>query len=301
MSSSISSEVKDYPHLTLVTDKKASGFPNDINQSQFDSFVLFKKACKDQKLIPNFNYYDDYYLLKFCRARKFDLEKVLIMFKNFLKWREKENVDKIDEIFTFDERLRVKKIYPHGYHKTDKLGRPIYIELISKINLDELFKTTTDERLIKYYVQEYERLMKYRFPSCSKRMGKIIDQSFTILDLEGIGVTNLIGRTRKFLSIATKIGQDYYPENMGIMFLINTSSFFTLLWSIVKKFLDPKTVGKIQIEGKNYRNKLLEFVHEDDLPNIVGGNCTCSHIEGGCLFSDIGPWNPIGGLSNSPY
>ena len=301
MSSSISSEVKDYPHLTLVRDKKASGFSNDINQSQFDSFIVFKKACKDQKLIPNFNYYDDYYLLKFCRARKFDLEKVLIMFKNFLKWREKENVDKIDEIFTFDERLRVKKIYPHGYHKTDKLGRPIYIELISKINLDELFKTTTDERLIKYYVQEYERLMKYRFPSCSKRMGKIIDQSFTILDLEGIGVSNLIGRTRKFLSIATKIGQDYYPENMGIMFLINTSSFFTFLLSIVKKFLDPKTVGKIQIEGKNYRNKLLEFVHEDDLPNIVGGNCTCSHIEGGCLFSDIGPWNPIGGLSNSPY
>ncbi len=300
MSNKISSNITDYPHLTLVDNKKASGFPDEINKFQFDNFILFKKECMKQKLIPNFNYYDDYYLLKFCRARKFDLEKVLIMFKNFLQWRKEKKVDIIDEYFHFDEILKIKKIYPHGYHKTDKLGRPIYIELISKIDLDELFKTTTDDRLVLYYIQEYERLMKYRFPCCSKMMGKIIDQSFTILDLEGIGVSNLFGRTKKFLQIATSIGQDYYPENMGVMFLINTSGFFTFLWAIVKKFLDPKTVSKIKIEGKNYKDKLLELVDEENLPTIVGGSCTCSHIDGGCLFSDIGPWNPSGGIPQMP-
>ena len=123
----ISDNIKDYPHLTLVNNKKATGFPNDINKTQFDNFVLFKKACRDEKLIPNFNYYDDFYLLKFCRARKFELEKVLIMFRNFLNWRKKENIDNIDNIFVMKDLFKLKELYPHGYHKVDKLGRPIYI------------------------------------------------------------------------------------------------------------------------------------------------------------------------------
>ena len=51
--------------------------------------------------------------------------------------------------------MQVKKLYPHGYHKTDKDGRPIYIEMLSQINLKELFKTTTIERLTKYYILTY--------------------------------------------------------------------------------------------------------------------------------------------------
>ena len=297
----ISDKISDYPHLTLVNNKKASGFPNDINKTQFDNFVLFKKACRDQKLIPNFNYYDDFYLLKFCRARKFELDKVLIMFKNFLNWRKKENIDNIDNIFVMKDLMKLKELYPHGYHKVDKLGRPIYIEILSKVKIDEVFKLISDENLIKYYVQEYERVMKYRFPACSKLKGTRIDQSFTVLDVKGIGLSHVFGKTKKFLQIATSIGQDYYPENMGVMFIINCGSFFGLLWNLVKGFLDPKTREKIKVEGSKYQTKLLEFIDSENLPTFLGGSCTCSHIEGGCLYSDIGPWNPEGGIPQQKY
>jgi hypothetical protein len=46
----------------------------------------------------------------------------------------------------------VRKYYPHGYHKTDKNGRPIYIEKIGKINVVELFKVTTPERMLTYMI-----------------------------------------------------------------------------------------------------------------------------------------------------
>ena len=49
-----------------------------------------------------------------------------------------------------------REYYPHGYHKTDKKGRPIYIERIGKLNLENLYKHTTDERLIRYYAKGYE-------------------------------------------------------------------------------------------------------------------------------------------------
>ncbi len=42
--------------------------------------------------------------------------------------------------------------------------------------------------MMKYYVKEYERLMKYRFPACTKAYGQLpIEQGFTILDLKGVG------------------------------------------------------------------------------------------------------------------
>jgi len=192
--------------------------------------------------------------------------------------------------------MEVKKIYPHGYHKTDKIGRPIYIELISKVNLADLFKVTNEERMTKYYIKEYERLMKYRFPACKKKAGKVIEQSLTILDMEGIGISILSGKTKEFVKLASDIGQNYYPEMLGQMFLINTSFFFSAVWTIVKSFIDEKTRNKVSVEKSSYQKKLLELVDPENLPTFLGGTCTCSHIDGGCLYADIGPWNPEGGI-----
>ena len=39
--------------------------------------------------------YDVYYLLRFLRARKFDMEKTILMFNNFMNWRKENDVDHI--------------------------------------------------------------------------------------------------------------------------------------------------------------------------------------------------------------
>jgi hypothetical protein len=39
--------------------------------------------------------YDDYYMLRFLRARKFDMEKTILMFNNFMQWRKDNDVDNI--------------------------------------------------------------------------------------------------------------------------------------------------------------------------------------------------------------
>lgn len=40
--------------------------------------------------------YDDPYLLRFLRARKFDIHKTQIMFVDFIKWRKENDVDNIN-------------------------------------------------------------------------------------------------------------------------------------------------------------------------------------------------------------
>jgi hypothetical protein len=78
--------------------------------------------------------------------------------------------------------------------------------------------------------------------------------------------------------------------------MVNTSWMFALIWNIVKGFVDEKTRNKMTVLKSNYTDELLKWVDKDNLPSIFGGNCNCSHIPGGCMYSDIGPWNPLGGM-----
>jgi hypothetical protein len=150
--------------------------------------------------------------------------------------------------------------------------------------------------MIKYYIKIYERHISKIFPACSKLQGKLIEQGLNIFDVEGLGLSMLTGKTKQFINIATDLCNNNFPEIMGTTILINSSFLFSALWSIVKGFLDEKQINKIKIEKSGYVKKLLEFIEPENLPSFLGGTCTCSQFEGGCLYSDIGPWNPEGGL-----
>ena len=279
------------------TDPKASGFYDQINQPQYDALQKWKAQLKDGNIIQDFVLYDDLFLLRFLRARKFDLVKTMEMFKKFLKWRIDMHVDELRENFEIENLIEIKRLYPHGYHRTDKLGRPIYIELYDKTDVKELFKITTEEKMIKYYIKAYERQIKYIFPACSAVVKRPVEQSCTILDANGIGIFSLIGPIKGFLKLASDIGQDYYPEMLGKMTIVNVGFFFRAIWSMVKGFVDPKTQAKINLLKSNYKDELLQLVDEDKLPSFLGGKCTCDNFVYGCLGSDIGPWNPEGGIT----
>ena len=101
-------------------------------------------------------HFDDYDILRFCRARKFVMEDVQLMWTNFVNWRKENDVENIIETFKYDEMAEVQKVYPHSYHKTDRKNRPIYIERFGMVTPAELWKVTTEERLIKHFIQSYE-------------------------------------------------------------------------------------------------------------------------------------------------
>ena len=75
-----------------------------------------------------------------------------VMFANFIEWRKKENVDIIITDYKYDEFEKVQAVYPHGYHKVDKLGRPVYYERFGILNVDKLMEVTTEERIVRHYI-----------------------------------------------------------------------------------------------------------------------------------------------------
>ncbi|XP_062074728.1 phosphatidylinositol/phosphatidylcholine transfer protein SFH11 [Humulus lupulus] len=257
---------------------------------------------KDEQLVQSFREmlflevqlppkHNDYHtLLRFLRMRDFNFAEAKEMFLNYLKWREEYRADAIQKEFKFEELDRVKKCYPHGFHGVDRNGRPVYIERIGMIDLNELLQVTTVERFVRYHVSEQEKTLKFRYPSCSIAAKTHVASTTSILDVQGVGLANFSKPARYIFMEIQKIDSCYYPETMHRLFIVNAGSGFRMLWKVVKAFLDARTLAKIKVLGYNYLNDLLEVIDLSYLPTFLGGNCTCSDY-GGCLLSDKGPWN----------
>ncbi|KAF9135686.1 cytosolic factor, phosphatidylinositol/phosphatidylcholine transfer protein [Mortierella sp. 14UC] len=230
--------------------------------------------------------HDDHYVLRFLRARKFSIPNTHKMFVDCENWRKELQVDSLIDTFVFEEEEAVRNCYPQYYHNIDKAGRPIYIEHVGVIDIKTLFKVTDEERMTKQHVVSYEKLIRDRMPACSKLANRHIEQCCTILDLKGVSLrqfANAFG----FIKRTSAIAQNYYPEMMGKMYVINAPMMFTSVWGMVKPLLDEVTVKKIVILGSNYQSTLLEDIDAANLPKVIGGTCECA---GGCQVGEPGPW-----------
>lgn len=165
-------------------------------------------------------------------------------------------------------------------------GRPVYIEQLGGIDLAAMYKITTAERMLTNLAVEYERVADPRLPACSRKAGALLETCCTIMDLKGVGISKA-SQVYAYVKQASALSQNYYPERLGRLYVINAPWGFSGVWSIIKGWLDPVTVQKVHILGSGYQKELLAQVPAENLPKQFGGTCEC---EGGCEFSDMGPW-----------
>lgn len=273
-----------------VTDPNYKPLPGrlgNLTVAQLHALDTLRKQLQDEgHFVPERMH--DAALLRFLRARKFDVEKAKAMVLSCEQWRKDFGVDDIMQNFDFKEKAEVDKYYPSYYHKMDKDGRPVYVERLGKLDIPKLYAITTQERQLKRLVYEYEKFLNERLPACSQAVGHPVETSCTILDLQGVSLSNFY-RVKDYVMSAASIGQDRYPECMGKFYIINAPWAFSTVWTFIKPWLDEVTVSKIDIIGSSYKEKLLAQIPAENMPKDFGGKCECP---GGCSLSDAGPWNP---------
>ncbi|CDZ98706.1 Phosphatidylinositol transfer protein SEC14 and related proteins [Phaffia rhodozyma] len=301
--------------MTHATASELSGHVGHLSPEQETALIQFRSNLIAAGLCPvdpfapevvangpGYNRYDDATLLRFLRARKFDLVKAQEMWKANEEWRKSYGTDQLWKTFDYptgEEKATIEKYYPQYYHKMDKDGRPVYVEVLGQLDMNKLFAATTQERMIKCLVYEYEKLFRERLPACQAVVGHTVETSCTILDLNNVGLSNFY-KVKNYVGEASTIGQNYYPETMGKFFIINSPYLFSGVWSLVKPWLDEVTVRKISIPGRDWKTQLLAQVPAENLEVKFGGKSTEP------ASSDAGPWNTESGrqavaAAHGPY
>lgn len=204
----------------------------------------------------------DALLLRFLRARKWDVQKALIMMVATMRWRGKEmDIEKIigqgelgaiengDDQFIMQIR-KGKSII----HSTDTDGRPVCI-VRSRLHRPA---EQTPEVMERYtvYIMETARLM-LRGP---------VDTASIIFDLSNIEAKYMDLTPVRFI---IKCFEAHYPESLGVCCIYGAPWFFRPIWSIVKGLLDPVVANKIRFA--NSRAELETFLPSSEIIKELGG------------------------------
>ncbi len=179
-------------------------------------------------------------------------------------WRREFNVDTILQEPQPNFKA-IKESYPHYFHGRSKSGHPVYFERVGYINRKKLKEYgVTVPMLLRHYVFITEYLWNVIEPN------EDFGASISVMDVENVGVRDLIGDTLDFLSQSSKIIQGHYVERCHKIFIVNTPFFFNAVWRAISPLVHENTRRKIRILGSDY-NELMNCIDTSILPEKYGG------------------------------
>ncbi|KAK8116170.1 hypothetical protein PG984_012672 [Apiospora sp. TS-2023a] len=217
----------------------------------------------------------DALLLRFLRARKWDVEKAVAMLLATLHWRlkvvhveqvlrEAEALAREQELSSsataedqkrgkeFMFQMRAGKCVVRG---VDKSGRPVCI-----VRVRQHFSRDQSEEVLKRWVVYIIETARLAFtPPC--------DTAAVIFDLTGFGLGNLDYVPVKFI---IQCFEANYPEMLGKVIVHKAPFFFPGIWKLVSTWIaDPVIASKICFTTNT--KELGQHVDQERLPKELGG------------------------------
>jgi CRAL/TRIO domain len=111
----------------------------------------------------------------------------------------------------------------------------------------------------------------YLVENVIKAAPKHLDSYIILGDMNGFSLRNF--NRADFQQIGGYMN-DFYPELLYRLIVVNSNFFFKNAWSIAKMMVHPLTVAKIHIQGtslKEIYSKLAEYLDDDEIPTEFGG------------------------------
>ena len=131
---------------------------------------------------------NDAHLLRFLRARDFDVSKARDMIVSSLLWRKQHNVDKI--LQEFQPPPILLQFFPGAWHHSDKQGRPVFVLRLGQMDVKGLLRSVGLEALVKLTLRVCEQGL-VKTAEATKTLGQPISTWTMLVDLEGLSMRHL--------------------------------------------------------------------------------------------------------------
>ncbi|XP_072044042.1 SEC14-like protein 2 [Amphiura filiformis] len=259
-----------------------SGRLGDLSKEQKEALKKFKVVLKDVLQ----ERHDDKLLLRFLRARDFDLEKSELMFREDVDWRKSMHSDTVLTDWEMPEVLA--KHWGGGIIGDDADGRPVYVDPYGKRDLRGLMHSATNRDIMKLYLR-WNETFENRIKENCKKFKKDVDGVVIISDMAGMEEQGFWKPGMDFGKQVLSMFQLHYPELLRRMVLINCPKMFYVLWAAVKPFIREQTRQKMIIVGSNYQEALLSVVPAEILPACYGGKVKGEKGDPQCT-NIVKPW-----------
>ncbi|XP_011748914.2 SEC14-like protein 3 isoform X3 [Macaca nemestrina] len=191
-----------------------------------------------QDVLPALPNPDDYFLLRWLRARNFDLQKSEAMLRKYMEFRKTMD---IDHILDWQPPEVIQKYMPGGLCGYDRDGCPVWYDIIGPLDPKGLLFSVTKQDLLKTKMRDCERILH----EC---------------DLQ----------TERFFGLL----EENYPETLKFMLIVKATKLFPVGYNLMKPFLSEDTRRKIIVLGKNWKEGLLKLISPEELPAQFGGTLT---------------------------
>lgn len=222
-------------------------------------------------------------LLRFLRAREFNVEKGREMLSTSLIWRKKHGVDKI--LSEYQEPPVIKNYFPGGWHHYDKEGRPVFLFRLGQMDAKGIIRSIGEEGLTKLVLHICEEGLKLTEES-AHRLQQPISTWTMLLDLDGLNMRHLWRPGIKALLHIIEICEANYPETLGRVLIIRAPRVFPILWTLVCPLIDETSRGKFMFYAGDHflgPGGLNEYLPEDKIPDWLGGPSATGIPEGGLV------------------
>jgi len=209
---------------------------------------------------------DDWFLIRWLRARELNLDKAEQMLRASMKWRSD---NKVDSTLDLPADAYFATNYPFDLSGKDKDGRPLLILPLGKWDARMAVEDGKVEQLVGYINFFFESVTKAIRNSSSGKPGHPHTQFTCIVDWDGYSFkqfTNI--KAAQTVLKMSSVYEAHYPEILHHAFFINSTAVFQMLFALMKKILAERTVGKIQVYGTNQKEWEPEILKMVDASEI---------------------------------
>jgi hypothetical protein len=200
----------------------------------------------------------DVILLRWLRARKWQVSSAVEFIMDTLRWRHEWGVRKLMEKGESElivEECASGKTYHMGM---DRSGRPVtYVH--ANEHIKGQFPLEATEKFIILNMELGRYLAEHH-----------IEQGTVVLDMTNVTLKNL---DYQYVKFTINIMQNNYPECLGIALVVNAPRGFDAVWRFIRRWIDPVVESKVHFI-KNLK-ELTEYIDPAFIPRRLEG----AHID----------------------